>query len=78
MTTADQWRAAAAALREHAAKFEKLAGGVLCGVVLPNAGPAGEAVACASVAGHDGPHSWAFLPTVAVLSGRAEGETGDV
>lgn len=64
-TTSDQWRAAALVLRQHALEFDKLAGAATCGVILPNAGPNGEPVACAYPADHlPSAHSWAFLPTV--------------
>lgn len=68
----EQWREAAAVLREHAAKFDKLAGPQMCGVVLPNAGPNGEPLACAWNADHlpEIPHSWASLPSY--LNGPAD------
>ena len=37
----------------------------LCGIVC-GAGPSGEPVACAYQQGHEGPHSWATLPTFVV------------
>lgn len=64
-TKPEQWRDAAAVLREHAVKLDKLAGPPMCGVVLPDAGPNGEPLACAWAADHlpEKPHSWASLPS---------------
>jgi hypothetical protein len=48
--TAEQWRAAAQALREHAMKFDALADAAshaICGVVCPNAGPNVAVIAAA-------------------------------
>lgn len=40
---------------------------MICGVVAPSAGPAGEPVACAYRPKHKGDHSWVFLPTWAAV-----------
>ena len=48
-----------------AIEFDQMAGPPICGVVLPNAGPNGEPLACAWPADHLAEHSWASLPTQA-------------
>jgi hypothetical protein len=82
--TASQWRSAAAALREHASKWEVLANQIpddaICGVVSLS-GPNQEPLACGYKAGHDGPHAWSTLPTFSSLASQepaaVSGEPGD-
>lgn len=72
--TADQWRSAANAIREIAAEWDRkaeTAAASSCGVILPSATPTGDPVACAYFTDHDGPHSWASLPTYTMHGTRS-------